>query len=80
MMFSPAVGFTKLSILFLVLRVFCPQRRDPFYWLIQGLNIVNTLFYIAFFFISIFLCLPRKKIWLPETPGDCPQSFEHWEL
>ena len=63
--------FVKISIIFLVLRVFCPLKRDPFYWVLQSLNILNTIFYIVFFFISIFSCSPRTKIWLPKTPGKC---------
>ena len=73
--YSPAVGFTKVSILLLVLRIFCPQKRDPFYWVLQGLNILNTLFYATFIFIPIFLCKPRDKIWLPQTPGTCLDIF-----
>ena len=69
--YSPAVGFTKLSILFLVLRIFCPKKRDPFYWVLQSLNLLNTIFYAIYFFVPIFLCKPREKIWLPDTPGKC---------
>ena len=76
MVYSPAVGFTKISILLLVLRIFCPGKRDPFYWLLQGLNILNTLFYAAYFCIPFVLCQPRKKIWLPQTPGKCLQLFD----
>ena len=74
-MYSPAVGFTKVSILLLVLRIFCPKKRDPFYWILQTLNILNTLFYSIFFFIPIFLCSPRDKIWLPRSPGKCLDIF-----
>lgn len=75
MFYSPAVGFTKVSILFLVLRIFCPIKRDPFYWILQSLNILNTIFYAIFFFIPIFLCKPREKIRLPDTPGKCMHIF-----
>ena len=64
-----------MSIIFLVLRVFCPQNRDPFYWVLQSLNILNTIFYIIFFFIPIFLCQPRLKIWEQKTPGKCLQIY-----
>ena len=74
--YSPAVGFTKLSILFLVLRVFCPQRRDPFYWVLQTLNILNTIFYTLWIFIAIFLCSPREKIWMSDTQGGC--AMKSW--
>ncbi|KAL8851619.1 MAG: hypothetical protein Q9221_003456 [Calogaya cf. arnoldii] len=73
--YSPAVGFTKISILLLVLRIFCPKQRDPFYWTLQSLNVLNTIFYAVFFFIPIFLCRPREKVWLPKTPGKCLDIF-----
>ena len=75
MFFSPAVGFTKLSILFLVLRIFCTKKQDPFFWLLQSLNILNTIFYCIFLLIPIFLCKPREKIWLPMTPGKCMSIY-----
>ena len=76
MMYSPAVGFTKISILLLVLRIFCPGKRDPYYWVLQSLNILNTVFYAVYFIIPFVLCDPRKKIWLPQTPGKCLQVFD----
>lgn len=75
MVFSPAVGFTKISILLLVLRIFCPGKRDPFYWCLQTLNVLNTVFYGIYFIIPFVLCNPRKKIWLPKTEGKCLQLF-----
>ncbi|KAL9042139.1 MAG: hypothetical protein Q9214_003873 [Letrouitia sp. 1 TL-2023] len=71
MLYSPAVGFTKISIILLMLRIFCPKKRDPYYWILQSLNILNTIFYAVFIFIPIFLCKPRQKAWLPDTPGSC---------
>ena len=76
MVYSPAVGLTKISILLLVLRVFCPVKRSPFYWVLQGLNILNTIFYAVYFIIPFVLCHPRTKIWYPETPGHCLQLFD----
>ena len=76
MFYSPAVGFTKISILLLVLRIFCPGRRDPYYWILQSLNILNTVFYTVYFIIPFVVCQPRKKIWDPKTPGKCLQVFD----
>ena len=79
-LFSPCMLFTKLSIILLVLRVFCPRTyprtRDPFYWILQGLNALNSVFYTIFFFLSIFGCAPRQKIWFPDAPGHCIQAFD----
>lgn len=66
-----ALFFTKLSIMLLILRVFCSVRRDAWYWFTQLLIAVNGVFYIVFFFIPIFLCNPRSKIWNPEEDGHC---------
>lgn len=71
MIYSLALLFTKLSILLLILRVFCTVQRDCFYWLTQILIIVNSMFYIVYFFMSIFQCSPRGKIWMPEIEGRC---------
>lgn len=69
MLYSPTALFTKLSIILLVLRIFCPQRRDRFYWALQSLNILNTIFYIAYIIIPIVQCHPRRKIWDKNTSG-----------
>ena len=69
--YSLALLFTKLSILLLILRVFCSVQHDGFYWLTQSLIFVNSLFYAVYFFIPIFSCLPRHKIWNPEAKGKC---------
>ena len=55
----------------LILRIFCSVQRDAGYWLTQFLIAVNGIFYIFFFFIPIFLCSPRSKIWNPEQAGHC---------
>lgn len=69
--YSLALLFTKLSILLLILRVFCSVHYDLFYWLTQVLIWVNSIFYGIYFFIPIFSCRPRKKIWNPEVEGKC---------
>ncbi|KAL8846865.1 MAG: hypothetical protein Q9221_008064 [Calogaya cf. arnoldii] len=35
------------------------------------LIVLNSLFYTVFFFIPIFQCTPRRKIWDEQTPGRC---------
>lgn len=32
---------------------------------------VNSIFYTLYFFIPIFLCHPRIKIWQKDQPGKC---------
>lgn len=70
-LYSLALFFTKFSLMLLILRVFCSVDRDTFYWLTQALIVVNSLFYLLFFFIPIFVCSPRSKIWNPDIPGHC---------
>ena len=71
MMYSLSVLFTKLSILLLILRVFCSVKRDVGYWCTWILIVTNTIFYLLFFFIPIFECSPREKIWNKTVPGHC---------
>ncbi|KAI4223007.1 MAG: hypothetical protein L6R36_005741 [Xanthoria steineri] len=69
--YSISLLATKLSLLLLILRVFCTVQRDLFYWLTLFLIVSNSLFYTLFFFIPIFQCTPRRKIWDQEIPGRC---------
>ena len=74
-MYSLVACFTKISIILLVLRIFCPQTRDRFYWALQGLNLLNTVFYICYFVIPFVECRPESKIWHREKPGTCLDIF-----
>ena len=69
--YSLTLFSTKLSLMLLILRVFCSVAHDTFYWLTQAFIVINSLFYLAFFFIPIFVCSPRSKIWDPDRPGHC---------
>lgn len=69
--YSLALLFTKLSILLLILRVFCTVQKNAGYWCTLSLIWLNTIFYTVYFFIPIFSCTPRMKIWAPDTPGFC---------
>ena len=69
MIYSSAVFFTKTSIMLLILRIFYSIQRDVGYWLTQSLILINGIFYVIYFFIPIFLCFPRSKIWNPEEIG-----------
>ena len=77
--YAPSICLIKLSILGLVTRLFCPAGRSEwFWWVIQILNILNTLFYIAHFGIPLFVCSPRQKIWDPQgyPDGKCLDVFK----
>ena len=55
----------------MIQRIFLSVNKDRFYWTIQFLIWVNCIFYAIFFFIPIFQCHPRTKIWNPQGPGKC---------
>lgn len=61
----------KLLILLQYISIFAPQKRGFTYWGTQVLIWTNLAFYIAIFFVVIFECTPREKIWNPLTPGTC---------
>ena len=69
--YNPIIFFTKLSILLLFLRIFVPGAKNKTYYLIHLLIWLNLLFYIANVPIEIWPCIPRRKIWAPQTPGHC---------
>ncbi|KAL4878520.1 ribosomal protein L36e-domain-containing protein [Aspergillus karnatakaensis] len=69
--YAPLIFLTKLSIFLLYLRVFAPSHKGRTYWVIQLLIGFNLAFYLANFFLKIFQCTPRSKIWDPATPGHC---------
>ncbi|KAL2833430.1 ribosomal protein L36e-domain-containing protein [Aspergillus cavernicola] len=69
--YAPLIFITKLSIFLLYLRVFAPSRRGKTYWVILLLIWFNLAFYLANFFMKIFQCTPRSKIWDKDTPGHC---------
>ncbi|KAJ5218110.1 uncharacterized protein N7498_000209 [Penicillium cinerascens] len=70
-MYGPLIFITKLSILLLYLRVFAPNRKSWLYMFIQLLLWFNAAFYLADTLIEIFECVPRERIWNPDSPGKC---------
>ena len=71
MFYSLTIFSTKLSIMLLILRVFCSVHRNLAYWLTWCLIAMNSIFYLLFFFIPIFECTPRAKIWDKTVSGSC---------
>ncbi|KAL6719525.1 hypothetical protein ACLMJK_003766 [Lecanora helva] len=69
------VGFTKLAILFLYLRLF-PQQ-----WLRQSCWVTGTIVFVgslAFAIASIFECNPIHKLWDRKQPGTCFNIGASW--
>ncbi|KAL4798906.1 hypothetical protein BDV19DRAFT_385984 [Aspergillus venezuelensis] len=69
--YAPLIFITKLSIFLLYLRVFAPTRQGKTHHAIHTLIWFNLAFYLANFFLKVFQCTPRHKIWIQEEPGSC---------
>ena len=62
---------TKVAILLLYRRVFSPLGQGLFEKAIRLFVAILCLFYIATFFVKIFVCVPRARIWNKSVPGRC---------
>ncbi|KAL4781208.1 ribosomal protein L36e-domain-containing protein [Aspergillus varians] len=71
LVYAPLIFMTKLSIFLLYLRVFTPSRTGKTYRVIHTFIWVNLVFYVGNFFLKVFQCIPRSKIWDIDTPGHC---------
>ena len=69
--YTVVVFFGKLAILLQMKRVLLTSEKGFVYWALQVLIIGNSAFYILGFFIKIFECAPRGKIFNPLLPGSC---------
>ncbi|KAI4247196.1 MAG: hypothetical protein L6R40_001539 [Gallowayella cf. fulva] len=71
--YTLAILFTKVSILLLYLRIFTPTRSVRY--IIHITLWANVLFYIACFFVAIFICNPRDTLWNPYVEhAECGNS------
>ncbi|KAF7884301.1 uncharacterized protein EAF02_004637 [Botrytis sinoallii] len=68
--YPPLIALTKLSICIQFLHIFVPERGIK-YWGVQVFIWINMLYFVACFFVSLFQCLPREKIWNPTVRGTC---------
>ena len=71
MAYSISLLATKLSLMLLILRVFCSVHYDKPYYLTVALMLINSGFYLAYIIIAVAVCKPRQKIWTPQLPGKC---------
>ena len=62
---------TKFSVLLQLQHIFVISHRQIVYFIIQALIWANLAFYLAYFFVDIFECVPRRKIWDQTVPGKC---------
>ena len=69
LVYYPAAFLTKASILFLIARVFRPNRKAVVVaHILIGLMV---LYYLPAFFIKLFNCIPIHKSWQPHISGRC---------
>ena len=69
--YGPAIGCTKVSILLLYRRTFSVQKQSRFDRGIRLFIVFLTLFYIINTFLKIYQCAPRARIWDKRVPGTC---------
>ncbi|KAK0515903.1 hypothetical protein JMJ35_001937 [Cladonia borealis] len=69
--YAPAMLCTKVAILLLYRRVFSAFRKSAFDLTIRIFIAILVLFYVATFFVKIWLCVPRARIWNKSIPGTC---------
>ncbi|KAF6220928.1 hypothetical protein HO133_002608 [Letharia lupina] len=69
--YGPAIGCTKVSILLLYRRTFSPQKNSHFDRAIRLFIVILSLFYVAITIAKIFECTPRARIWDKRRPGTC---------
>ena len=67
----PSILITKVSILLQLLEIFVPTKRSYRWYTLLILMGANVVFFTILFFMEIFSCIPREKIWNPTVPGKC---------
>ena len=63
--------FSKLSILFIFMKVFASFHEGLIYWVNQLLIYINVMFYMVVMLAWLLRCVPRAKISNPMLPGRC---------
>lgn len=71
MVYSVSLLSTKLSLMLLIIRIFCSVHYDIPYFLTVTLMLINSAFYLCYIVVPAALCKPRQKIWTPQLPGKC---------
>jgi hypothetical protein len=67
-------GLAKTVVFFQLKKIFTTGHRGIVYWVIVGSLVANIVFYTAMFFLYVFTCWPREKIWNPSIEGRCVDS------
>ncbi|KAF7594033.1 hypothetical protein BBP40_010311 [Aspergillus hancockii] len=68
-MYGPTAYLTKISLLWILTRVFSPYRKTiTFIYVFLG---VMLAYYIPAVIVKIRICDPISKFWVPDLPGSC---------
>ncbi|KAL5356085.1 hypothetical protein BJX96DRAFT_162176 [Aspergillus floccosus] len=62
--YVPMILFVKLALLFMLIRVFQPHNKHFTY--IHAFIVLIVCYYIAIFFVKIFICKPIRAYWESE--------------
>ncbi|PLB51965.1 hypothetical protein P170DRAFT_462065 [Aspergillus steynii IBT 23096] len=68
-MYGPTAFLTKVSLLWIMTRVFKPFHRSVIF--IYVFLAVMLAYYIPAVIVKIRICNPISKFWAPDTPGSC---------
>lgn len=71
--YPPAMGAAKYFICVQLKRIFCPHGASTgsVWWALQTLIVAIVGYYFSCFWVSLFQCVPREKIWHPAIAGRC---------
>jgi hypothetical protein len=68
-MYGPTAYLTKVSLLWIITRVFSPFRKTvTFIYIFLGIMLA---YYIPAVIVKIRICDPISKFWAPDLPGTC---------
>ncbi|KAE8154256.1 hypothetical protein BDV25DRAFT_126721 [Aspergillus avenaceus] len=68
-MYGPTAYLTKVSLLWIMTRVFSPFRKVvKFIYIFLGIMLA---YYVPAVIVKIRICSPITKFWLPDTEGTC---------
>lgn len=70
-LYCPGILLCKWTIILQIQRIFIVQKGTLPWWLARFVMWSSTIFYIVVGFCDVFECVPREKIWMPDTPGTC---------
>ena len=71
MMYFPTVLAVKITFLLFFDRVFAVNNNTKIKRLVRGAIAVNTMFYTAILFQTVFICHPVRRAWNHFVQGHC---------